>query len=194
MPADLVPQTAIPDLAARVDSSMYWVLLYLKRAGFIRRGVDDRLVEVLRRLTGLGLVDPGYDGSVPGEPYLWTGNGNGGRVLKHIEITPVLQDAVAPRFSIHARARTALASIPDRDRLQTLLAVDALVTRDPGSWPKAEAVALGAEKQVYLVRVTPELRAFIRVLDPQRIELFDLVREDTLQQFLEHQGARSTVG
>jgi hypothetical protein len=194
MPADLVPHAAIPDLAARLDSSMYRVLQYLKGAGFIMRGVDDRLAGVLRRLTSLGLVDPGYDGSVTGEPYLWTANGNGSRVLKHIEITPALQDAVAPKFSIHASARTALASIPELDRLQTLLAVDALVARDPGSWPKAETVALGADKQGYLVRVTPELRAFLRVLDPQRIELFDLVREDTLRQFLEHQGARSTAG
>ena len=47
---------------------------------------------------------------------------------------------------------------------------------------------------VYLVPVTPELRAFIRVFDRQEVELFDLVPEDTLRQFLEHQGAGSTVG
>ncbi len=83
MPADLVPHEAIPELAARVTPEMLKVLRLLQREGFILNGrdLDPLAVSVLRALADLGLVDPGYDGAVGGEPYMWISNGNGSRVL-----------------------------------------------------------------------------------------------------------------
>jgi hypothetical protein len=47
---------------------------------------------------------------------------------------------------------------------------------------------------VYLVRVSPELRAFVRVLDSGSLELFDVMREETLRLFLERYRAGSRAG
>ena len=38
---------------------------------------------ILRQLTDLGLVDPGYEGDQVERPYLWVSNGNGSRVLSY---------------------------------------------------------------------------------------------------------------
>jgi hypothetical protein len=85
VPADLVPNEAIPELAVRIDSAMREVLRRIQQTGFILngRGVDRETVAILQRLTDLGLVDPGYEGPTVGEPYLWTSNGNGSRVLRY---------------------------------------------------------------------------------------------------------------
>jgi hypothetical protein len=196
MPADLVPPEAIPQLAAQIDSpSLYWVLRYLQKAGTIRNGrdVDDELAGILQRLTNLGLVDPGYAVPTDGKPFLWTRNGNGSRVLRHIESSPVCQERVQPRFTINHRARTALNSLPDRDQLRALLAVEEFRTRDPASQPREETIRLGEDKPLYQVRLSPELWAFIRVLDSGEIELADLVPEGTLRLFLEKQRAGAKV-
>jgi hypothetical protein len=43
---------------------------------------------------------------------------------------------------------------------------------------------------VYSLRVSPELWAFIRLLDSGGIELFDIVPEETLRLFLERSRTR----
>ena len=83
MPAALVPHAAIPELAARVTPGMLKVLRHIQKADFIMNGkvVDRETAEILRQLTELGLIDPGYDGDTVGPPYMWVANGNGSRVL-----------------------------------------------------------------------------------------------------------------
>jgi hypothetical protein len=44
------------------------------------------------------------------------------------------------------------------------------------------------------VKVTPELRAFVRTVESGGMELFDIVREDTLRLFLERYRAGSKAG
>jgi hypothetical protein len=98
MPADLVPEDAIPALAARADSSeMLRVLRRIEQAGFIHnsRNLRRDQFEILQRLAGLGLVDPGYDGPTDGTPSLWVRNVNGSRVLGHL--TSI---AVGPHYEI----------------------------------------------------------------------------------------------
>jgi hypothetical protein len=46
--------------------------------------IDQPTAEILRRLTELGLIDPGYDGDTSGPPYNWVANGNGSRVLVYM--------------------------------------------------------------------------------------------------------------
>ncbi len=60
MPAILVPHSAIPELAERVTPDMLKVLGQLQKADFILNNarLDRTTVEILRRLTELGLVDP----------------------------------------------------------------------------------------------------------------------------------------
>src|SRR2546426_133174 len=91
MPAVLVPHDRIPELAAQVSSPvMLTVLRRLREAGFIHNGpnVDQATLGILQRLTDLGLVDPGYDGSTNGKPFIWVSNANGERVLKYFEASP----------------------------------------------------------------------------------------------------------
>jgi hypothetical protein len=73
-------------------------------------------------------------------------------------------------------------------------AAEALQKADPASWPRDKVEPLSQEKRVYLLRATPQLRAFIRVLDSGGMELFDVVREDTLRLFLERYRAGARTG
>lgn len=190
MPADLVPPEAIPKLADQIDSpSMLRVLRRLVKAGFIQNGpdVDQETAGVLQRLTDFGLADPGYDGPRDGKPFVWVSSSNGESVLRHLE-------ASAPfgcKIKVHPRARTALASLSENDRQAVLTAAEALQAYDPAAWPRDQVSRLSPDKPVYLLRTSPELRAFIRVLESGQLELFDVVREETLRLFLERQRVSS---
>jgi hypothetical protein len=86
MPADLVPNSAIPELAARVTPKMLDILQQAQKAGFImnRRDVDAETAGILQQLTEFGLLDVAYEGDVRDRPYLWSSNGNGARVLGYM--------------------------------------------------------------------------------------------------------------
>jgi hypothetical protein len=85
MPAPLYRNDQIPALAEQVTPEMLGVLRRIQKAGFILNGrqVDPATVDVLKRLTALYLVDPGYEGDARERPYLWSSNGNGVRVLNY---------------------------------------------------------------------------------------------------------------
>src|SRR5205807_2510537 len=91
MPAELVRNEAIPELAARVDPEMLRVLRRIQQAGFILNGgdVDQKTADILQRLAELGLIDPGYGGPTDGKPYQWVSNSNGSRVLRYLTSIPV---------------------------------------------------------------------------------------------------------
>lgn len=196
MPAELVPNDAIPKLAAQVDSpAMLRVLRHLQHAGFISNGhdIDPPTLSVLQRLSELGLVDPGYSGPTNGQPFVWVSNHNGERVLRHLETTAP-QSPLESRLQIQPRAGTALATLSEGQQLAVLTAAEALQGRDPASWPREAVTSLAGEPQAYLLRVSPELRAFIRILGGGQIELVDVIGEGTLRQFLERYGAGSMAG
>ncbi len=50
-------------------------------------------------------------------------------------------------------------------------------------------VRLEEQKPIYLLRIPPDLRAFIRILDSGELELLDVVRQEALQLFHERQRA-----
>jgi hypothetical protein len=64
---------------------MLQILRHIQKADFIlnRRDLEPATVEILRQLSDLGLVDPGYEGDTSGSPYMWVKNGNGSRVLAY---------------------------------------------------------------------------------------------------------------
>lgn len=95
------------------------------------------------------------------------------------------------KLKIHSRAKTALDALSETDRRKVIESADTLQHTPPGNWPKEKVIPLG-ENGMYLLRVTPELRAFIRINDGEQIEVVDLVREDTLHLFLERQREAST--
>lgn len=184
MPADLVPNEAVPKLAEQIDSpTMLTILRYLEQNGFIfnNNDVDYETAAILRRLAELGLVDPGYAGPTDGKPFIWVKNGNGRRILQYFE------GSFKRTQKIHPRARPALASLSEKDRQAVLGTVDYLRRNDPACWPRELVVPLNADKPMYLLRITPELRAFITVLDEGAIELSDIVREETLRLFVERE-------
>jgi hypothetical protein len=191
MPADLVPSEAIPERAARIDSpAMLRVLRLLQQRGFLQKGmdVDEELAGILKRLADLGLVDPAYAGPADGEPFVWVRNSNGDRVLKHF--------VTARRYEVRVnpRARTALDSLSEAEREAVWAALDWLLIREPGSWPADQAVRLSPDRPAYLLKVLPDLRAFLVVLAPGAVELSDIVREETLRLFLERYRGGAKVG
>ncbi|MBI1918890.1 MAG: hypothetical protein HYS12_29725 [Planctomycetes bacterium] len=197
MPAKLLPPEAIPAMASQITSpAMLRALRQLQQSGFIMNGsgVDEETFSALQQLAELGLVDPGYDGPTNGKPFIWVSNHNGERVVKHFETTPFREENLRFKLVINPRARTALASLPEREQWAVISAAEALRASEPASWPRGKVVALGQEKQVYLLQVSSDLRAFIRILGTDTIELFDIVPEDTLRLFLERYSSGSGIG
>ena len=183
MPATLVPNEAIPQLAGPVDSPVILKLLRrLQERGFIHNGtaVDKEEASALKRLTHLGLADAGYSEAPASQPFIWVSNGNGERVLKYLESKQRYKVVINPR------ARTALTALSDDDRDSVRAVIEALILHDAGEWPADRALRISEDKPVYLLRVTPDLRAFVRVSGPgAEVELLDLVREETLDLFRE---------
>jgi hypothetical protein len=114
MPADLVPNAAIPDLAARANSpEMLAVLRRIQRAGFITnsRSLDHQTFDILQELATLGLVDQGDDTDTSGPSSLWTSNGNGLRVLNYLASIPV-----GPHYEIPSSELAAWLEEQGKDR------------------------------------------------------------------------------
>jgi hypothetical protein len=87
MPATLLPNDAIPELAARLQSSGILPLLQrLHEAGVIRNShaLDPETARGFQRLAELGVADLAYEGQANGTPYLWASNENGVRVLNYL--------------------------------------------------------------------------------------------------------------
>jgi hypothetical protein len=86
VPNDLVPDDAIPQLAAQITSpAMLRTLRRVQERDFFPNGpwVDDETAGHLQHLVGLGLVYPAYSGPISGPPSLWVGNHNGRRVVRY---------------------------------------------------------------------------------------------------------------
>ena len=192
MAARLIPNDAIPAIAEQIDSpGMFRLMRHFHHDGFVMNGEDvsERMAALLRRMTELGLVDAGFEEASDDKPYMWTSNGNGSRVLRFIEQSASLRARLDSRFRIHSRAQTALSAISEWNQAMVLVAAEALQGRDPASWPRGEAVRAVEDKPVYLLYVSPDWRAFIRVLDSGEIELNDIVRRETLELFREREKA-----
>jgi hypothetical protein len=197
MPARLLPPEAIPAVAAQVTSwAMLRVLRQLRQSGFIMNSsdIDEETSRALQRLAELGLTDPGYAGPTDGKPFIWVSNQNGERVVKYFETTPFHDENLKLKLEITPRAHTALESLPEEERWAVLSAAESLRTSAPARWPTEKIARLGEDKAVYLLRASQDLRAFIRVVEPDTIELFDIVQEETLRLFLERYRSGSGVG
>jgi hypothetical protein len=193
MPAELVPPATIQSLADTVLGSpaLLRVLRELQQAGFIQNSEEDdpETTQILTRLSELGLVDPGHH--KPGcesEPFIWVRNGNGGRVLKHIDV------ALADKLQFNRHVQTALEALPERDRQTIRATVESIAYKQPSAWPPELVSRVSPSEPMYFVRVHPDYRAVITVSDTGRIELVDMMREDTLRQFLERSRDGRRVG
>jgi hypothetical protein len=88
MVAPLVPGHKIPELAKHVDTvEKFKVLRRVKHSGgvLMKGDVDQATTAILKQFSDGLLVDPGYAGSQYSDPDQWVINGNGERVLKHLE-------------------------------------------------------------------------------------------------------------
>lgn len=184
MLAELVANNEIPKRAERIDSpAMLAVLGYLQQKSFLfYSDRDHERTAILRRLKDLGLVDLAYEGSEDGKlgkPFIWVSNGNGTGVIKYFEETPL---------TIHPSTEPTLATLSEWDHQVVLRTVQFLGRKEPASWPSDLAIPLKSEKSMYLLRITPNLRAFVTILDSGGMELTGIVREETLRMFQERQG------
>jgi hypothetical protein len=168
---------------------MLRVLRHLRQAGHILNtpSLDPATVDVLGKLAALGLVDPGYTEPANGSPFIWVSNPNGERVLNYVERSPSQAARLESKITVSPRADTVLASLSEGDQLAVLAAAEALQGRAPDAWPRDKIRRLSPDKPEYLLRVSPGLRAFVRILDAGGLEVFDIVREETLQLFRERQ-------
>ena len=57
-----------------------------------------------------------------------------------------------------------------------------------------KVIRISDDEPIYLVNLPGQLRAFVRVLDTGEIELFDIMREETLRLFRERYGTVSMQG
>ncbi|MCI0464135.1 MAG: hypothetical protein L0Z62_44950 [Gemmataceae bacterium] len=139
MPAKLVPNDAIPHLAARVDSpEMLKILHHIQQVGFILNGgdVDAETARILNQLAALGLVDPGYEGPPEGPPSIWVSNGNGSRVLKYLASIPV-----GPHYEILSSELAAWLEEQGPDRWWNVDGDPLLAGRRPFPCPASELAA-----------------------------------------------------
>ena len=85
--ADLIPNEAIHELAARVNSPEFLgVLQRIQHANFIwnNHSIAPDIGAILQQLGELGLIDAAYQSERDVEPAMWVSNDNGSRVLKYL--------------------------------------------------------------------------------------------------------------
>jgi len=184
MPAALVQNDHIPELAARIDSpAMLRVLRQVQDDGFVKNGsdLDNETAITLERLVSLGLVDPGFDSE--GKPFLWVANHNGKRVLRHIQNES--------KLSILPSAKAALEAMPEKDRRAVLAAAESLQRIPPDSWASRNVQQLAADDQLFLLRVGPDLRVFFTTPESGQVVLVDIVHHKTLEMVQNGNGAGS---
>ncbi len=86
--------------------------------------------------------------------------------------------------TLHRRVRMTLDSLPESDRERLLETAGMLRQTAPDQWPSEKVVRLNGDRPLYMVRVTPDLRAFVERSEANAIQVVDLVREDALQWYL----------
>lgn len=97
-------------------------------------------------------------------------------------------------LAVHPRAKTALNTFPDEFQRDVVQTVTALLNVPPDRWPRPGVMHLLDGKPVYLVTLPRSYRAFVRVRDDGRVELFDIFREETLRQFAERYAPAGAAG
>ena len=89
----------------------------------------------------------------------------------------------AARYTLHRRALMALQQLPDDEQAAVRERLVSLGDLPPAYWPGVGIKTIGADEPIYLLRVNDSLRVFIRALPGQRLEVLDVVRQETLESF-----------
>jgi hypothetical protein len=192
----LVSQDQIAELAEKVDSlAMLLVLRHLQKAEFILNSKDftRALANILDRLTKFGLIVPGYVGDERDTPHMWVRSEYVKQVLRYFDQYPERQYRLEEKIQITSRASTALALLPEWKQVQVFAEVEDFI-QHPDSQKNGAVQALGEGTGLYLLHPSPELRAFVRKINPAKIELFDIIPEETLRVFLDRFAVGSTTG
>jgi hypothetical protein len=111
-----------------------------------------------------------------------------------VSLATLEQARLEANLQLHPRAATALASLSPSEQRAVVKATADLQKTIPSAWPSDRVSQLSPDEPEFLLRVASDLRVFVRILDTGQLEMFDIVREDTLRMFLERYGAGSKVG
>jgi hypothetical protein len=84
---------------------------------------------------------------------------------------------------LHRRAQPVFDTLPERDRLAVVRAVVRLRGVDQEYWPSDTVHEFKDVPHVYVVRVTPELHVLVTQTEHKGVEISDIVRRATLDQF-----------
>jgi len=96
------------------------------------------------------------------------------------------------RIEVTDRARIAFDALYMPERIRLLNVVAPLADSDPSTWNPQTAARLDQVSNLYVVRVSPQLRAIILPKVDGTIQLIDLVRKETLKQFQTGREARNS--
>ncbi len=181
-------------MAAHVDSpAMVRTLRHIEEREFVKadENLNPESIAVLQRLAELGLVDRGYSDTSDRQPFIWVSNQNGRRVLKLLDATT---NGTIPKSKliVGPLARAVLTSFSENEQLSVLVAAE-LFAEGTGLWPNEKLVCLGQDEPMYLLRVLPDVEAFVRRFEGN-LDLFDIMRAETRRLFLERFRNGSKVG
>jgi len=87
------------------------------------------------------------------------------------------------RVKIGSGAVISMDNLKDPARRQLFEAIAQLQGLAPNSWPTDLVVRLSGPEPLYLLKFTPDLRAFIQPTDSGEIEILDLAHRKTLEMF-----------
>src|SRR5437588_943650 len=92
------------------------------------------------------------------------------------------------RFALHRRAQQALDTLQPAEQQQVLTTLE-MFTRIPRTqWPLEEFRKISDTEPLYILRIPPRLRLFIRMENGSQPEVEDIALRDTLATFQSHQG------
>ena len=87
------------------------------------------------------------------------------------------------RFALRRRALQVLDALAPEEQKQVLDKLEALGKLPREQWPMHEFSRLPGEEPLYLLRIPPRLRLFVRMDDGSQPEVLDIVHRDRLAAF-----------
>lgn len=90
------------------------------------------------------------------------------------------------RVKVGRLASTAIDQLAEHERFRLIEEVNALAALPPNQWPEEKLLLLEGDSPGYLLNGPLDLRIFLKPIEPEGVEILDIVREETLRHFMEN--------
>jgi hypothetical protein len=105
------------------------------------------------------------------------------------EVGRLAGDSIRPfldqRVRVERRAATVMDFLSEAERLSVIEQAWILATTQLSKWPESKVIPLQEEPRTFLLSVPPDLKVFVQPVADGTIKVLDVVREDTLRQYME---------